>query len=248
MDSALRAQANLGSWQIISPVTTIGRIDTVPGLFEVQEKTYAEPTILVAKRVSGEEEIPEGVVGLLTPDAPDVLSHVSVRARNINVLFATCRDSWHLDDISKKKGRILRINPAASGEVRWEEVEESELNNRHNGSSIIPGQRQKKWIKMDVPKWSGKYSVPMKDFKKGIVGAKSRNIAILREIIPEWIKLPSSVTVPFGSFEAVLDLKENKEIKQSISGFLKELNKGSVNVLSQCRHLIMDVSNIINIT
>ena len=43
-------------------------------------------------QVTGEEEIPEGVVAVLTPDAPDVLSHVSVRARNMKVLFATCHD------------------------------------------------------------------------------------------------------------------------------------------------------------
>lgn len=46
---------------------------------------YDEPTVLIAKRVTGEEEVPEGVVAVLTPDAPDVLSHVSVRARNMKV-------------------------------------------------------------------------------------------------------------------------------------------------------------------
>ena len=46
-------------------------------------QVYEEPTVLIAKRVTGEEEVPEGVVAVLTPDAPDVLSHVSVRARNM---------------------------------------------------------------------------------------------------------------------------------------------------------------------
>lgn len=46
---------------------------------------YDEPTLLVCYRVTGEEEVPEGVVGVLTPDAPDVLSHLSVRARNMKV-------------------------------------------------------------------------------------------------------------------------------------------------------------------
>ena len=50
-------------------------------------------------QVSGEEEIPEGVVAVLTPDAPDVLSHVSVRARNMRVLFATCHDPEPLEQI-----------------------------------------------------------------------------------------------------------------------------------------------------
>ena len=48
-------------------------------------QTYEEPTVLLAKRVTGEEEVPEGAVAVLTPDAPDVLSHVSVRARNMKV-------------------------------------------------------------------------------------------------------------------------------------------------------------------
>ena len=57
----------------------------VPALTDVQDKVYGEPTVLLAERVSGEEEIPEGVVAVLTPDAPDVLSHSSVRARNMKV-------------------------------------------------------------------------------------------------------------------------------------------------------------------
>jgi alpha-glucan,water dikinase len=58
----------------------------VDELLAVQNKSYDKPTILVAKSVKGEEEIPDGVIGVITPDMPDVLSHVSVRARNSKVL------------------------------------------------------------------------------------------------------------------------------------------------------------------
>lgn len=57
---------------------------------------YDEPTVIIAQRVTGEEEVPEGAVAVLTPDAPDVLSHVSVRARNMRVLFAICHDPGEL--------------------------------------------------------------------------------------------------------------------------------------------------------
>lgn len=60
-------------------------MEVIDGLDQVQEKVYKRPTILVSGRVKGEEEIPEGVVAVLTPDMPDVLSHVSVRARNSKV-------------------------------------------------------------------------------------------------------------------------------------------------------------------
>jgi alpha-glucan,water dikinase len=36
------------------------------------------------------EDIPEGVVGLLTRSSTDVLSHVAIRARSQGVLLATC--------------------------------------------------------------------------------------------------------------------------------------------------------------
>lgn len=75
------------SWQIISPVEVVGYVDVVDELLAVQNKSYDRPTILVAKSVKGEEEIPDGTVAVLTPDMPDVLSHVSVRARNCKVII-----------------------------------------------------------------------------------------------------------------------------------------------------------------
>ena len=65
-------------------------LTTHPYIDAVQ--VYDEPTVLVCYRVTGEEEVPEGVVGVLTPDAPDVLSHLSVRARNMKVRSA----AWHM--------------------------------------------------------------------------------------------------------------------------------------------------------
>lgn len=75
------------SWQVISPVEAVGRVVVVGELLTVQNKSYGQPTILVVKTVKGEEEIPDGAVAVLTPDMPDVLSHVSVRARNGKVII-----------------------------------------------------------------------------------------------------------------------------------------------------------------
>lgn len=59
-----------------------GFITCVNELITAQNRVYRKPTVIIAHRVTGEEEIPEGVVAVLTPDMPDVLSHVSIRARN----------------------------------------------------------------------------------------------------------------------------------------------------------------------
>lgn len=84
--SLMQLSFSYNSWQIISPVEAVGYVVVVDELLSVQNKTYEKPTILVAKSVKGEEEIPDGAVALITPDMPDVLSHVSVRARNGKVV------------------------------------------------------------------------------------------------------------------------------------------------------------------
>lgn len=58
-------------------------------------------------------------------------------------------------------------------------------------------------LTIDIPSWCGKWVLPMNEFKDGVVGAKSKNIANLRGKIPDWIRLPAAVTVPFSSFEQV---------------------------------------------
>ena len=75
----------------------------------VQDEVYAQPTILLVDRVTGEEEVPEGVVGLLTSDAPDVLSHVSVRARNMGVLFAASYSGEILSELRVAEGKVLQF-------------------------------------------------------------------------------------------------------------------------------------------
>ncbi len=43
LEPALRAAAELGAWQIISPVSALGRVEVVGGLHEVQEKVRPPP-------------------------------------------------------------------------------------------------------------------------------------------------------------------------------------------------------------
>ncbi|KAI8016164.1 High mobility group B protein 13 [Camellia lanceoleosa] len=68
--------------QVISPVEVIGYVVVVDKLLTIQNNSYGQPTILVAKFVKGEEDILDGAVAVLIPDMPDVLSHISMRARN----------------------------------------------------------------------------------------------------------------------------------------------------------------------
>ncbi|KAK4402625.1 Alpha-glucan water dikinase, chloroplastic [Sesamum angolense] len=94
-------------------------------------KSYSKPTILVAKSVKGEEEIPDGAVAVLTPDMPDVLSHVSVRARNSKVCFATCFDANILGNIQAYEGKLLQLKPT-SADVVYSEMNDDALVSSNN--------------------------------------------------------------------------------------------------------------------
>ena len=53
----------------------------------------------------------------------------------------------------------------------------------------------------------------MDDFRDGVVGGKSKNLAALRGALPSEISLPASVTLPFGCFEEALNDKANKQVR-----------------------------------
>lgn len=227
IDPVLRGAAALGAWQVISPATVTGRVLVQPGLADIQDKVFEEPTVLVAQHVSGEEEIPEGAVAVLTPDAPDVLSHVSVRARNMRVLFATCHEDEPLGQIRAAEGQLLSFSTTAAGAVTWSKapdaVTAAAAPHAATTSGADDGSPRRRSIQVSVPQWCGKWVLGMDGYGPSLVGAKSKNLAGLRGRLPSDIALPSSVTLPFGVFEAVLDLPENRQVKASLQQLLQGL-------------------------
>ncbi|KAI8477159.1 MAG: R1 protein [Monoraphidium minutum] len=225
VEPSLRAAAELGAWQVISPAEVTGRVVVVPHLSGVQDEVYEDPTVLVVETVTGEEEIPEGCVAVLTPDAPDVLSHVSVRARNMKVLFATCHDEEPLNAIRGAQGQYLHFSTTAAGAVTWVSPSLMTIDSLSGVAAGLggPAPGAPRNLRITIPKWCGKWAVGMDEFKEGVVGAKSRNIANLRGRLPEWVKLPAAVTVPFGSFEKALDDPANAAVKRELAATIERL-------------------------
>jgi alpha-glucan,water dikinase len=50
----------MGAWQIICPSPAVGVVKRVETLRSVMNETFATPTILVADKVGGDEEVPAG--------------------------------------------------------------------------------------------------------------------------------------------------------------------------------------------
>lgn len=237
LDPVLRQTAHLGSWQVISPVEAVGYVVAVDELLTVQNKTYNLPTILVAKRVKGEEEIPDGAVALLTPDMPDVLSHVSVRARNSKVCFATCFDPDILANLQAYEGKLLRLKPT-SADIVYSELTEGEL---ADSSSTNLTEGSPSPIKLVRKEFSGRYAISSEEFTSEMVGAKSRNISYLKGKVPSWIGIPTSVALPFGVFEKVLSEDSNQEVANKLQLLKKNLGE-ELSALREIRQTVLQLT------
>nr|XP_011464043.1 PREDICTED: alpha-glucan water dikinase 1, chloroplastic isoform X2 [Fragaria vesca subsp. vesca]XP_011464044.1 PREDICTED: alpha-glucan water dikinase 1, chloroplastic isoform X2 [Fragaria vesca subsp. vesca] len=237
LDPVLRKTANLGSWQVISPVEVVGYVVVVDELLTVQNKVYDKPTILVARSVRGEEEIPDGTVAVLTPDMPDVLSHVSVRARNSKVCFATCFDSNILADLQACEGKLLRVKPT-SADVVYSEVNESELGDASstNLNEDTPA------LTLVKKQFTGRYAISSDEFTSEMVGAKSRNISYIKGKLPSWVGIPTSVALPFGVFEKVLSEDSNKAVADKIETLKKKLKEGDFGSLGEIRETVLQLT------
>ncbi|KAJ6430414.1 hypothetical protein OIU84_021748 [Salix udensis] len=237
LDPILRQTAHLGSWQVISPVEAVGYVVAVDELLTVQNKTYKLPTILVAKRVKGEEEIPDGTVAVLTPDMPDVLSHVSVRARTSKVCFATCFDPDILADLQAYEGKLLRLKPT-SADIAYSEVKVGELadSNSTNLKEVSPSH-----LKLVRKQFRGRYAISSEEFTSEMVGAKSRNISYLKGKVPSWIEIPTSVALPFGVFEKVLNEDLNREVANKLQLLKKNLAE-EFSALRQIRRTVLQLA------
>lgn len=238
LDPILRSAAHLGSWQIISPVEVSGYVEVVGALGEIQDKIYKRPTILVANKVKGEEEIPDGAVAVLTPDMPDVLSHVSVRARNGKVCFATCFDTQVFSDLQAKDGVLLKLQPTPS-DLIYNEISDAEVSS--SGETAILDENVPPGISLKKKTFGGRYAVGADVFNSDLVGAKSRNIAHLKNKLPSWIKVPTSVAIPFGVFENVLLEKMNKDAAAEIRALNDCLKKGDFSKLHDIRQKVMQL-------
>eukprot|EP00271_Cylindrocystis_brebissonii_P010276 TRINITY_DN26421_c0_g1_i1.p1 TRINITY_DN26421_c0_g1~~TRINITY_DN26421_c0_g1_i1.p1 ORF type:complete len:1482 (-),score=381.52 TRINITY_DN26421_c0_g1_i1:676-5121(-) len=237
LDPVLRGAADMGNWQVISPVEVKGFVEVVDELGTVQDKVYTRPTILVAGRVRGEEEIPDGAVAVLTPDMPDILSHVSVRARNGKTCFATCFDPNVLDDLRSKNNKALSLTPTLN-DLKYTEISESDVAGS-NGAAASAESDIPEGLSIKKKTFGGKYAVVADEFTPELVGAKSRNIAGLRGALPDWVKLPTSVALPFGTFEKVLADPLNTEVATEIAALEEELAGGNFSHLETIRKTVL---------
>jgi alpha-glucan,water dikinase len=229
LDRILRQAADLGAWQVISPARAAGTVRVVERLVSVQAERFAEPTVLVADAVGGNEEIPEGVTGVLTADTPDLVSHVAVRARNAGVLFATCYDPDVYARLKGSAGKMLALRVTPGGDVEQAE----------DGAEAGRGERRvvvRRRGGRDCPQWV----LTHEQFSPDCVGGKSNNLNGLRGRLPDWIGLPASLALPFGACERALADGSNGAVRAEYERLLAQL-EANIAVLPRLRGLLQEL-------
>ncbi|MDA8169648.1 MAG: hypothetical protein M0Z59_08145 [Nitrospiraceae bacterium] len=214
IDPVLRKNAELGDWQIVSRGKGVGEVVVVDALKAIQGKDFQRPGVVIAGSVAGDEEIPGGVRAIITPAMVDSLSHLAIRARNSGVLFATCFDPAKLEELKSYRGRLLRVEALGASGVSFAESESEEA----------APMRARPARAMLIRHGFTAYALPMRDFTSRNVGYKSNNLKLVRDKLPEWIKMPRSAALPFGVFEEkALPDKINQRVALEYEGLLQGL-------------------------
>ena len=190
LDSILRRSARLGDWQVINPNHVAGEVAVVESLREVQGRKFERPTIILAEKVFGDEEPPEGVRAVITLDSVDLVSHVAVRARNAHLLFATCYDHACFERLQAMKGRLLRLEVNAAGDVLFGEAPE--------GAAPVLSASAAPAPRVAPPTGSVVRPLRRREFQPDLVGGKSCHLKQLADRLPDWIEVPRSVALPFA--------------------------------------------------
>jgi len=234
LDALLREQAGLGGWQVISPARGGGgKVKSVQRLLDVQSQRFNEPTVLIADEVSGDEEIPEGVTAVLTADAPDLVSHVAVRARNVGVLFATCFDAEEYQRLKTFAGKSLSLFVTPSGDVEYQE-------GAFNGARFI-GSRERinraPLSKTPCAAWV----IGQDEFKPDLVGGKSTNLNGLRGRLDKSIHLPKSLALPYSVLERVLAEERNRRLREECDARIAAAGDNPSEALAQVREKLLQL-------
>ena len=253
IEPIIRKNAELSDWLIISRIKNNfinGKLIYVKNLHEVQFVKYEEKTIILSENVDGNEEIPINCIGLIiikSENFPDILSHVSVRARNLNCFFCVCFNENLCNDMLKLINNNVKFN-LIDQEINFEKINIEDIKNDNF--------ENEKNVKINIPNVGENYEkiyLELNEFNNKLVGAKSNNTLKVYKKIPDcdFIKYPESFAIPFNVNEYFLNLPENKEIKDELNEYISKINLSQKKedikkLLDKCKQTILKIKFIEN--
>ena len=228
----IRAAAGRSPWLIVSngsPEISLhaGIVQVVP-LADIQGQDYSSnPIVALTAKLGGLEDIPPGVTAVITASPVDLLSHIAIRARQMNVLLAAMPDPGGWAELMSMSGEGVKIDIVGEEVI----VKKSELGPA--AAATVAGPPTGQYIEgltitpsANCPVWL----VEPKDYADGIVGGKSKSLSNLGfsttlstyAMMSETMRggdltVPTSNAIPFGSFEKTLRADEDTLEKVAVA-------------------------------
>jgi alpha-glucan, water dikinase len=228
----LRRSASLGTWRVLSAGRASGRVELLDALESVHTKSLREPAVILARTLTGNEDIAPAVTAVLSAEGVDVLSHVAIRARNHGVVFAACYDPDEFAQLGRIQGCDVTVDVEPSGHVAVREGATARA---------LPQDTPRPVVSSGVEPCSTARVIPASDFREGIVGAKALNIFRLRERLPAHIHLPRTLGIPFGVCERVLEDERNRQRAQRYAELQEPSDTEPCRRLAALRDVLCDL-------
>ena len=144
-------------------------------------KTYSRRTVLLCEKIDGEEEVPANVQAIILIDGtdyPDVLAHVSVRARNMKVMFTVCFDDAINSSLLELVGSHVFF--AIEGNIiRFQEQSPDAPITKSRSSQLLLQLYTEGGKKIREPPTPSKSFMDLEEFTNVHMGAKSNNLLLL---------------------------------------------------------------------
>ena len=180
------------------------------------------------------------VIILNNNNYPDMLAHVSVRARNLKVALVVCFEQNMYQTLKDNKDKYLEIKFSGNN------IEYKNINNieeKKEEKSDIENNKNIKPTKIDNK--FNKIFIEIDEFDNDKVGAKSNNLKKIYKKLPSWIKYPESFTIPFNVFDYFMNLPENSEEKENLTKLISKLDSLSKDELNKSSELLNKCASII---
>ncbi|KAF7457944.1 putative alpha-glucan water dikinase 1 [Cryptosporidium felis] len=269
--SANLSSSEFQDWQFISYNPSWRADQTFSGIFknvnkitDINEDEF--PKIVVCSYISGEEDIPVNVnaIILTNPEfSPDILSHLSVRARNMQTLlvtsnnfdiFSNCVGSLKEDEIiDVRVTNDMRLQMSKSAVSDINKLSETETTNK------VKVKKKSKFfeLKNKLNETNRKLVIFPEEMTPNNVGQKALNLIRLRSIfsngkVPFFV--PYCISLPFGTLNKLMSSITGEQInsklkkleqenlgKQEISDILNNICKLIDKEVESCNQLFEEV-------
>ena len=197
--AARRLRADLGQrgWDVVVTGTAAGRLRVVEGLDEPRAMG-AERAVLLVRQAAGDEEIPEGVAGVVLAHELPHLSHLAVRARQAGVVLVAGEEPRLLADLERAAGQWVLLTATADG-ASWN------VGTALRAAGVTTPRPSIRLPQARMTSRSG--TIPLAEARIENAGGKADGLRRLAELSAEpnaLFRTAAAIVVPFGVMETAL--------------------------------------------